>query len=368
MHSREGGSQIGAPSKPIPILYGLRGEALAQWTTRVTAGGERSGAPLLADAFDALCDQLEAAVASGAAGHDGDSVRYLLPHGCAAVDIVYELQLLRPALFTVLRGAGLQPVQDDIDLIEATIDGWIRALVADGPGAQTGISSACIAGFAHDLRNPLNVASASAQLIVLKSADPNLANLAMRVVRKIADADAMIQMLHDAALSGADDALTLELSSFDIMALIEEVCADLPLLGQPVHVIGERIEGHWCRKTMKRALENLIGRARKHGKRAAPITVRAAREGDRLGLSVNNAGAVISGAAMAQLFEAPRHADEIALKGWNLGLPYVRKVAQSHGGAVSVDSAAEAGTTFTLWLPVDARTHARTHAHGHAGA
>jgi signal transduction histidine kinase len=37
----------------------------------------------------------------------------------------------------------------------------------------------------HDLRNPLHVASASAQLLLLKSSDPAVINLAKRILKKI---------------------------------------------------------------------------------------------------------------------------------------------------------------------------------------
>jgi signal transduction histidine kinase len=33
----------------------------------------------------------------------------------------------------------------------------------------------------------------------------------------------------------------------------------------------------------------------------------------------------------------------------------VKKVAESHGGSVTIDSAPERGTTFTIDIPLDAR-------------
>jgi signal transduction histidine kinase len=42
-------------------------------------------------------------------------------------------------------------------------------------------------------------------------------------------------------------------------------------------------------------------------------------------------------------------------KGWGIGLPFVRNVAESHGGSVAVDSSPATGTTFLIDVPVDCR-------------
>jgi signal transduction histidine kinase len=56
-----------------------------------------------------------------------------------------------------------------------------------------------------------------------------------------------------------------------------------------------------------------------------------------------------------QVFHRAKAAKEGNRPGWGIGLPYVRSVAESHGGSIGVDSSAERGTTFGIDLPVDAR-------------
>jgi signal transduction histidine kinase len=362
MDTTDAGGRRVASSALAESLARQRATVLAQWRARVQAGanpGSRGG-PQLAQAAPVLLDELAAALAGNPAGGAGiapDLARWLGPGRYGARELACELQQLRSTLVTALMAEQALSAPD-IGLIGATFDAWLLA-AATHSAAYRGFSDACIAGFAHDLRNPLSVASATAQLIGLKTEDASIAGLAARVVKKIADADALIQTLQDAAVLDGKE-IKLQISAFDIMALVEEVCVDLPLLGQPVNIVGERIDGHWCRTALKRALENLVTRARKHGKRAGPITVRVQRAGERMELSVHNHGAPIGTEDMARLFEPPQHADEIAVKGWSLGLPYVRSVAESHGGAMAVDSGAERGTTFTLHVPVDARAFAAT--------
>jgi signal transduction histidine kinase len=56
-----------------------------------------------------------------------------------------------------------------------------------------------------------------------------------------------------------------------------------------------------------------------------------------------------------QVFRRAVAAREGSKEGWGIGLPYVRNVAESHGGSVAVDSAAGRGTTFLIDVPTDAR-------------
>lgn len=362
MDTTDAGERRVASSALAEFLARQRATVLVQWRARVqaSAGSHSDDGPHLAQAAPALLDEIASALAgnpAGAAGIAPDLAHWLGPGRYGTRELACELQLLRSTLFAALMAEHALSAHD-VERIGATFDAWLLAAATRSAGGS-GFGDACISGFAHDLRNPLSVASATAQLIGLKTDDPGVASLAARVVKKIADADALIQTLQDAAVLDGKE-VKLQISAFDIMALVEEVCVDLPLLGQPVNIVGERIDGHWCRAALKRALENLVTRARKHSKRAGPITVRVQRDGERMGLSVHNHGAPIGSEDMARLFDPPQHADEITVKGWSLGLPYVRSVAESHGGAMAVDSGAERGTTFTLHVPVDARAFATT--------
>ena len=351
------------PDGLAACLVRLRGNVIAMWSARVLALGAAHpnvDAPLLAPVAPALLDELAQQLThaqSGTAGAPPQRSGPLTAGMHALADLVCELQLLRATILDALQTGGRVLSARDVELICASFDGWLLAAAQAPPGLPLHVSDACIDGFAHDLRNPLGVASASAQLIGLKSSDPTITSLAGRIVKKIGDADALIQTLQDTAALADGKSPVLNLSAFEIMALIEEVCVDLPLLGQPVSVVGERIEGYWCMVTMKRSLENLVTRARKHGRRAAPITVRVKQHNERMQLSVNNAGPAIAPHDLARLFEPPRRQEEIAVKGWSLGLPYVRSVAERHGGSLIVDSDEARGTTLTLDVPIDARAY-----------
>jgi signal transduction histidine kinase len=111
---------------------------------------------------------------------------------------------------------------------------------------------------------------------------------------------------------------------------------------------------------LRRALWNLVENAAKYG--APPITLAAARDGDRLVLSVTDEGPGIPPEARERVLEpfyrldAARTPGTAAPAGVGLGLTFARRVAEVHGGAIavgagSVDDGRERGCRVTISLP-----------------
>jgi signal transduction histidine kinase len=349
----------------------LRESILEQWRLRVAAEIPAAAAldePVLVNMVPKLYDNITEALsrdlpsalaiagtnAATAHGRERAKMTNYSPH-----DVIHELQIFREVLFSITKSNGLNLSKHDAEVIGHSIEEAARESISGFSDADREKSVDFIASLSHDLRNPLNVANASAQLIQLKTADPSILNLAKRICKKIAEADEMIQTLLDASMRQGRMKLKLNPTSFDIMTLIEEVCADLPLLDQRVRVFGEPVVGQWCRVSMKRVLENLISNAQKYGDASEPITVRAYREKDLLHVSVHNEGPPIPWAEMDRLFKPYQRIEDTSVKGWGLGLPYVQTVAESHGGTVVIDSGEGRGTTFTVSIPIDASLYVK---------
>ncbi|MBB3219526.1 sensor histidine kinase [Pseudoduganella umbonata] len=350
---------------------GLRELILEHWKLRVSTEiptAVKLGEPLLMNMVPKLYDNIVEALSAESLRLTATmGTNLAISHGRERAnmtdykppDLLHEFQIFREVIFSVARTEGLFLSKHDAEVIGCSIEEAARESISGFDEADREKSVGFIATLSHDLRNPLNVANASAQLIQLKSSDPGVVDLAKRVCRKIAEADGMIQTLLDAALAHEQMNLKLHLTSFDIMTLVEEICADLPVLGKHVSVLGERIIGHWCRDSMKRVLENLLTNAQKYGDSARPIKVQVQREDDSMLLSVHNEGVPIPKSEMERLFKRYQRLETTQVKGWGLGLPYVQNVAESHGGTVVVDSAAERGTTFTVTVPIDARPYVK---------
>ena len=102
-------------------------------------------------------------------------------------------------------------------------------------------------------------------------------------------------------------------------------------------------------------LNNLLDNALKYSHGPARIGLGSERKGERALLHVQDHGAGMSPAVQVQMYEkffrAPQ-GDRHEVKGFGLGLTYVRLIAVAHGGELYCESEPGQGTTFTLSLPL----------------
>lgn len=109
---------------------------------------------------------------------------------------------------------------------------------------------------------------------------------------------------------------------------------------------------------LRRAVSNLLMNALKHASsgRSVAVDVRAASpgSGSAVEIAVTDKGPGIPPEDLGHVFEPfyrGRHATEQQVHGNGLGLSLVQRIAEAHGGRVTVKSAPGAGATFTLHLP-----------------
>ena len=86
------------------------------------------------------------------------------------------------------------------------------------------------------------------------------------------------------------------------------------------------------------------------------ILIAAARQEDRITISIRDSGSGMDAATQQRIFE-PFFTTK--LSGSGLGLAVVKDIVESHGGTIGVASEPEAGTTFTITLPAGAPLAAR---------
>ncbi|NQT14000.1 MAG: ATP-binding protein, partial [Planctomycetes bacterium] len=116
------------------------------------------------------------------------------------------------------------------------------------------------------------------------------------------------------------------------------------------------------RHRLKQVLTNLLRNAAKHGcdpERPRIVissvadTIQAADTvtGGLVAIRVHDNGPGIAPEFHEEIFLPGRRLPETSSDGSGMGLPIVKKIVESYGGTVSVDSGQEAGTAFVVTLP-----------------
>ncbi|MDB5825145.1 MAG: histidine kinase [Herminiimonas sp.] len=353
-------------------LLELRDAVLAEWEERVRASVTEASPlahPVLVNTMPALVDNVAEALSSGyprtsagvavptvASEHGGERAR-LTDYNCHAV--ISEYQILRQTIFDVLQQNSVQLSEAEIRTVNTSFDAVVKESVTAFVLVQSAFRERFVAALAHDLRNPLAYVNTAAEIILRTDDLPRIHGIANKILENADRMGRMIQDVLDAMIFQSGERLRLHPSEFDMMDLAKEVCErSRAAHGERFEVAGEPVRGWWDRDLISRALENLLENAVKYGATERPIKVQVVMAHGRVILTVHNEGDPIPPDNLEIVFQVFRRAEAAKAgdkPGWGIGLPYVRSVAESHGGSIGVDSSKELGTTFTIDVPIDAR-------------
>jgi signal transduction histidine kinase len=109
-------------------------------------------------------------------------------------------------------------------------------------------------------------------------------------------------------------------------------------------------------RALGEALANLLDNASKYNHPGGRATARLTREGASAVVRVSDTGLGVPPEHLPYLFDEfyrARTKETLAIPGTGLGLAIVRKIVESHGGTVAVESRAGEGSVFTITLPLD---------------
>jgi signal transduction histidine kinase len=352
-------------------MLDLRETVLHSWERQVRAtlaSARKLSHPVLIDTMPVLYERLCSVLSPAYFERDGVDVASIgAEHGVEratlsdfdAEGILAEFQLFRSVLFDVLDAHGVLLTAPERRTLHLTIDSAIRESVRSFVAVADSLRERIAGALTHDLRQPASNMVMGASLILRLNPAPEIAQWASRIVKNGERMDTMLNELLDALAIQSGDRLSLTLTQFDMMALARSVTERArEYQGADVRLDGNSVTGWWSDAALERALENLLNNARKYGDADKPIEVNVSDSNGRAIVSVRNQGKPIPPGeldAIFQQFVRSSDAGASTTASWGLGLPYLRSVAQSHGGSVVVYSDADAGTTFVIDIPVDAR-------------
>lgn len=104
---------------------------------------------------------------------------------------------------------------------------------------------------------------------------------------------------------------------------------------------------------LRRALSEIFENALHYTPNGGQIRITFVRWDGETGVRIQDSGVGVSSDALERIFEPLYRADPARTERRSgLGLPIARKIAEAHGGRITVESSPGAGSTFTLLLPL----------------
>lgn len=212
---------------------------------------------------------------------------------------------------------------------------------------------------AHDLRNPIAVVRASAQMAQRQMARGDSDGAQVRLKAIVEQTDRVTEMLEtflDAARVSTGR-MVLRLEPVDLRGVVEWAADRARLLVNEHRdralecLVPPGCIGGWDKVKIGRAVRALVSNAFAYGDPAMPVHVEARRTGTRVYMTVSGGGPGPDSDEAAHLFERfyrGPSAAETGQSGSGLGLFTARGIARSHGGEVRW----VVGDCFEMELPL----------------
>jgi two-component system, OmpR family, phosphate regulon sensor histidine kinase PhoR len=223
------------------------------------------------------------------------------------------------------------------------------------------VKSDFINNMTHELKTPIATVSAAVEALQYFDAikDPEKASAYLEISRQeLNRLSGLVEKVLNIALEERRD-FKLQPIPVDVTQLLESVVQHYKIrngkqinislscqLSQPLVMLDET---HFTN-----AIHNLVDNAVKYSHETVHIGLRCEQEGDMMKIVVTDDGIGIPKAyhlsIFEQFFRVPQ-GDLHNVKGFGLGLAYVRKIVEMHGGRISVRSEPGQGATFTILVP-----------------
>lgn len=222
-----------------------------------------------------------------------------------------------------------------------------------------------ISNMTHEFKTPISTISLACEMLADKTIEKSPERSA-NYVKMIGDENKRLSLLVENILQTAildKGEFKLKIQSIDIHTLIEQTIDNIKL--QVENKEGEirtQLKAttpiiNADRVHVTNIIFNLIDNALKYSVEKPKIIISTSNDEAGIFISVQDNGIGISKENQKRIFDTMFrvHTGNIHnVKGFGLGLSYVKAVVEKHGGAVSVESNLGEGSTFTVYLPLNA--------------
>lgn len=354
------------------ILAQCREEILEEWCAR-TADLLRSlhlDKTTLTDHIPAVVDQVigDLTTRREDAGVT-EKMQIVSPHGAQRVgdgldigEVVEEFGLLRAAFTTVMDRHGLCITGEAARIINRRIDFTLRDAVVTFADLQARnlktLDEEHLAFVVHDLRTPLSVIVLLAYVLEKERAENVNSDETLELMKrncKRMDKNIKRMMKEHAERSQGHNVFHPQSRNFELWPMVQELCVDLRTAAaeKSIKIINKvpYLMTVWGDAGLvTQVLQNLLSNAFAHAP-GGQVVITAKEDEKCICCCVQDDGKGIPVELLPTIFE--KHVTTSERPGSGLGLAIVKKIVEGHGGSVSVESSAAAGTTICFTLPME---------------
>lgn len=351
------------PTELHQRLLALRDAVFQEWLTTARARiahAQKLPTPLLVDTLPVFYEHL-CAIAAGerfdysqstlASEHGGERARLTYYD---VETVAHEFQLFRAAVFTAWSAAGIALSPDQAVRLNSLIDEAIRESITGFVLTKATAREQFISAMAHDIRTQLTTAAMAVDHIAQARDMGTVGKLAALATRQHGRIGTMLSEMLDMTMASPPAHAVPELQALDLCALLRDVIRCSVAASRRIAVPDSPVHGYWHRDSLRRAIDNLLANAVEYSDPGSTISVVLRSYGGRVALSVANAGPPIPPERLEAIFQLYKRAASKGEGGWEIGLPFVRSVAEQHAGSIAVECR-NGHTTFILDMPLDPR-------------
>jgi PAS domain S-box-containing protein len=223
------------------------------------------------------------------------------------------------------------------------------------------LKSRFISTASHEFRTPLALIMTSTDMLLTYGArlDENQKQHRLENIQaEVRNITVLLDDLLTVSRAAQTGSTEFQPAQIDLVALCEAVVQEARAGVGTDHSFEMTVTGEerfaWVdRKLLKRALANLLSNAVKYSPAGSVVRLELMCNADAWIIRIQDEGIGIPEADQPDLFQAfHRGSNAGTIPGLGLGLAIVKHAVSLHSGTIDVQSRVDAGTTFTLTLPV----------------
>ncbi|WP_024670672.1 sensor histidine kinase [Pseudomonas tremae] len=216
----------------------------------------------------------------------------------------------------------------------------------------------------HDLRTPLSAILLGAD-VLLRTSDLGArpTKVASRIYSSVKRASQIVGDLLDFTRSQIGPGIPLKKTNIDIQPICARIVDESSTVNPEADIrliSNDPVIGNFDGDRLEQVFSNLIGNAIQHGSSRDPVEVTLNAADGILQFTVHNSGSPIPEDVLPFIFNPmdryspEKMTDNGPYSSLGLGLFIVARIVDAHGGRIEVTSKADKGTTFAVFIPLNA--------------